>query len=113
MLCLGDGFGLLVLRVSGFALRVMKGECGIMREAMCMRRAGSASVRDDYGLSAVCLLKEGGCNALRTPSFFSARADCEWSRRWQTGSAKDEHGGWLLLAARGWRDFCLCGKGRG
>lgn len=41
--------------------------------------------------------------------FSSARAVCEWSRRWQTGSAKDEHGGWQLLAARGWRAFCVVG----
>jgi len=36
---------------------------------------------------------------------FQARAVCEWSHRWQTGSTKYVE--WLLLAARGWRDFCF------
>ena len=39
--------------------------------------------------------------------FFSARAVCEWSHRWQTERLRDEAGGWLLLAARGWRVFLL------
>ena len=32
---------------------------------------------------------------------------CECSHRYHQGSAKYERWGWLLLAARGWRDFCF------
>ena len=55
-------------------------------------------------------LERGWVQRIAATPFSSARAACEWSRRWQTESVKDEHGGWQLLVARGWRGFCLCGK---
>ena len=69
----------------------------------------TGSLNDELKIDGV-FFERGWMQRIAATPFSSARADCEWSRRWQTGSVKHEHGGWQLLVARGWRGFCLCEK---